>query len=426
MGVAALPCAHFEAGIFNASYGDNYLSPGQPKLVEEWLSEPIVMPPNQYWRVFRRYARDAVVGSSVGAAATGGLAYAMESGMVDGPMLFAAKYLGDNAPDLILSATSPVVDKAMLVPTHAWDYRSERRNLPEEEWHSRGWHAVEVLKSGAEDLAFQDVLYFGMMLLGRSYFPQVPPVVLSGMALGMGLAIVPAAEMGIAETLYLSTRLFFKAHRFKRDKYFEARFFFEDHDEAMDAVNYMAHKYGLCDPYAIEYRDLYFADRMPVFNGRSPYVKLRQRETRSGGMHRALQVVFRIAEEMDPKAIDQFRYFVTRKTRYKLYFDQEQTVEGIPDIRDNKTRRFLKVLSKKGEIVEDLRFRRTLAQAPGKLYVATDIVHTEEDRPFYVVEIKATDRPNDIKAAMAALMRRYPFAIMTTHAKHELLRMQNG
>jgi hypothetical protein len=387
-------------------------------LLEKKLAEePITLPSSPFWDVFKRFGRDEMIAMAVNVAGTAGVNYALKH----------AGNLARNAKDVFLVAAGPVIEKFGFFPAHFKEALDVYRTTPDRERDKLTRYFVKAVKGGSkslfEDVLVHDPLYIAMMYGGMQLYPETPAWLLSVASFIAAVFGVAALEVGCNELAYLRRKGKFKKAGFGQESYLESRFLISSEVDADSVVRQLSEKYNLGESKVWQYHDRYFVTNLPEYSGRTPKMRLRKRTRldKEDKPVQTAQVTYTRAGEIAKKEIGQYRYFLTRKD--KIYFLLGQDMpQSIDEIDDAKARRIL-IDALKNDKPHDVIFQRRVAYDPSGILVSADKVM--QNRPFYLVELKAYNDTNLLKEAMRFVLMHFPVVMQTTHGKYELARI-NG
>jgi hypothetical protein len=363
-----------------------------------WAQEPISVPRHPFWTVLSRFGGDEIIAAIINILATAVVA------------LFSA-----NA--LTLALAGPIVEKIGFFPAHFWEAWKIYRTTPPANRKKLRSYIRHALAGGSvslvEDILVHDPCYTILMLLGLRTYPQAPVWILAAISFAIAVIIVSFLETSITELRFSALKRCLLRNGFGSEAYFEARFLIsrEGRDPEREIAD-LAIRFGLSVPRRLEYHDLYLGHRLPMYSGRKPKMRLRDRTTGDGGKMRSLQVVYTKASEVVPQRFDQCRFFPVRKN--KMYFPLSDG-EGVPELKPVFLRR--KIGRAVAKPVKELRFTRLVANNK-QLLLSVDIVG--DDRPFYVLELKTHKDIKTMLAAMRTIMCTMP-VVQTTQGKSELM-----
>ncbi len=346
----------------------------EKKLIEE----PIKLPANPIWEVFKVFGRDELISLAVSTVAT-----AIAGGFVNNL--------------IVLSIIGPIMEKFGFFIGH----------LREPGGMKNGF------KSMIKDLLAHDPLYALFMYLGLKAY-NVPAWILSISSFVIALGIVTVGEVLITELRYYLQIQKYKKAGFKLESYLESRFYIKKAN-TREILEDFGKTFGLTKSEKAKYRDLYFENRLKKYNGREANFRLRQRTLEN---NQTLQIVYAKAAEIPNAHPGQFNYYPSRKDKLWIKLSDPMPWK-IADITDKS----LRTISEKIAMgpVHEIRFDREAIRNPKNILVSVDQIETDET-PFTVIEIKSRlDRESRkmLIKAMRYVMLRYE-VIQTTHGKSAL------
>ncbi len=325
--------------------------------------------------------------------------------------------------DLILSTTGPVVEKAGFFPAHIKDAWAEYKAAPKEEQDGFTTYLKGGLKRGGksllEDILIHDPLYVAMMMGGLHLWPGTPPVILSVSSFIAAVGIVAVAEVTATEALYHRFKRNLKKRNFGTEKYLESRFLISKEKDPQAIIDTFMEvdEFGLSEQRTAHYHDRYLDTSLPIYNGRTPRLRIRRRDREEGGHIQTAQIIYKKATELAQKNPEQFRYFPQEKQKLYFMLDQEMP-ESLEEIEDPQARRILQ-RAQASERTADIEFERTVANNPETLLISTDKVHQGNSRLFYVAEVKVYKDTGLLRKAMRLIMNKFP-VVQTTYGKQEI------
>lgn len=353
--------------------------------------EPIAIPGNPFWIVLKRFGRDELVAAFVNVLGTALVA------------CFSSNVL-------VLALAGPVIEKIGFFPAHFWEALGVYRTTPAHVRKRLSAYLKHALAGGflslVEDVLVHDPCYTLLMIAGLRAYPGAPVWLLAAGSFAAAVVIVSLLETSVTELRYLALKRRLTVSGFGQERYFEARFMISKAGPGpQEVISNLAKEFGMDPPRRLEYHDLYLAHRLGSYSGRKPKVRLRDRTADGGGTLRSFQVVYTRASEMVPRKFDQYRFFPIRKE--KLYYPLEAGAP-VPVFHPQVCG---------SEVIREVRFTRLVANNK-PLLVSVDIL--QDDRPFYVLEMKTHRDVRTMVAAMRLVMGTLP-VVQTTHGKTELL-----
>jgi len=325
---------------------------------------------------------------------------------------------------VIISVTGPGVEKLGFFPQHFYNAWRTYRNTPQEQRKKFSYYFGQGCKNGlsslVKDLIIHDPLYIGGMMVGQTYFQDIPPYAIAAASFVGAVAIVAGVSVGVEELKYHNLKRKLTDSGFLVEpSYFEGRFLIEKKYDPISVMHEIADKFGLKNMRTFHYHDKYFAHTMKGYNNRAPKLRLRERET-EGGFMRTAQVIQTRTRMIKPRRESSYNYYPC--TKEKIYFHLEQGIMPwtLEYIESEKARDALLKLEDKNIPPLEIEFERTLANDPDIGFISADNVSQSEGRPFHVMEIKSRSR-SILKEAMETLMR---YSVdQTTASKLELAQL---
>ncbi len=372
-----------------------------PKEVSE---TPIHVPENPFWDVFKRFGRDeaiAMVINIIGTAIVG---------------LFATV-------PIVLALTGPIVEKIGFFPAHFKEALDVYRTTPKKKRASFKSYFAKAFRGGfkslTEDILIHDPIYAVLMLLGIAIYPQTPVWILAAVSFIIAVFAVSGLEVGFNELRYLLFKKKLKKIGFGFESYYESRFFISAKKKPEDVLDQISRRFNISRfSRPLMYNDIYYDSKIPIFSGRSPKLRLRQRCSRDrNGWMQTAQIVFTRASEITQTEMSQHRFFPIKKEKLFFVLDQKMPT-NLDDIKDKKAKKLLKSLIHKKTRSPRIRFEREIANDP-KLLVSVDFINAK--RPYYLLELKTYKNTKLLKEAMRYVMTEFP-VVQTTHSKIEMNR----
>lgn len=365
--------------------------------------EPIVLPASPFWEVLRTFGRDELIALVINTAST-----AVIAGLSTNPLL--------------ISVTGPVVEKLGFFVAHFQQagsaYLTTAKRNRKSPWSYLKTAFTHGLASLAKDVAVHDPLYTVLMYLGLVSLAMVPAWILAISSFILAVAAVMVGEVAVNEVRYLWLGWQLRKAGFKRESYFESRFYVKKVDSKRILADFAA-KFNLHKHAKGNYHDRYFETNLKNYNGRKPILRLRQRGKETGGMMQTVQVVYTRVSEWAKRKPRQFNYYLTRKDKFWSLISGDMSWK-IGDITDGGLRNWCG--KRTGGEHHDVFFTREVVRDPKTILVSVDQVSLPNQQHFTVIEIKAhTDTRSRqlLVEAMRYTMLRYE-AVQTTHSKSTL------
>ncbi|MBR9677368.1 hypothetical protein GOV04_04460 [Candidatus Woesearchaeota archaeon] len=394
-------------------------------LLQKKLSrEPIIVPGNPFWTVFKRFGRDETIALIINTIGTALVAIFLSNIWFK---VFAGP-ISRRTRDIVLSTTGPVVEKAGFFPAHFKEALSVYRNTPKQKRDPLTTYFRRAMRGGAksltQDILVHDPIYIILMFFGLRIYPVTPAWILALTSFVIAVLVVAGLEVTITEMAFKKYKRALKKSGFGIENYYESRFFISSTQKLDQVLSRMAKKFSLENTKTIKYYDRYFDNNLPVYNSRTPKIRLRKRLKDNGkGWLQSAQLIYTRAAEMSKKELEQHRYFPIKKE--KTYFPLNQKMpKGFADIKNVKAKRIF-IRSQKGKSFDDVYFERVVVYDAQTLWVSADkVFHQKNDgkkkRPFFVLELKVHNDIKLLKEAMRFVMREFP-VVQTTHSKHDLV-----
>lgn len=381
----------------------------------ELIKHPIRVPANPFWDVFKRFGRDEMIAMVMNVVGT-----AIISGILGGhkEVWFYA---------MAIALAGPVVEKAGFFPAHIKDALDVYNGTPPEKRKPFLHYFIGALKTGSvsllEDILVHDPLYVVFMITGVRLYPATPPWLLATGSFIIALFCVAGGEVAINEIRYFLKRLWLSSIGFKKEKYYECRFFISSEKKPVEVLQRMSEEYGLTIKEEGSYEDHYYETKLPGYSGRTVSFRMRYR-TVGGENVNTIQIVYRRIAEIAKSQVSQFRFFPQEKHKYYLILDSKRDFSMV----NFKNGLSLEALAKKFLVVgkmyikntkKVIKFKRTIARNyPDGLFVSIDDVGIK--RPFFLVELKVYKDLRLMKRAMRFIMTEFP-VIQTTYSKDDLI-----
>jgi hypothetical protein len=381
----------------------------ESKLVER----PIDLPDHPYIAALKDFGLDELLAGASDAVTTS----------------IASRLVCESLKPVILPFTGPVLEKVAFFPLHFHEAWKIYRTMPEDKRQSLGYYFKNALKDGSgnllKDIMIHDPIYIGMMYLGLSQ-TDVHPGILSLMSYITGILLVAAIDVGKNELLFARKRKQLAKVGFKDEFYYEARFLISSSMDPLDTLGVFNKEFHLNSIGTIQYTDRYFETTLPSYSGRKPKLRLRTRRNRNcieqvswspdASSVSTVQIVYTRAHE-NKKRLDQCRYFPAEK--HKFFYRLSEPIMSLEDIPDTQLRAALLRCQPPQPHYSDISFERTIAGNSDIAICADTVI---QDRPYYVVELKAYPHARrELLRAMRYIMVECPLAVhQTTQGKFDL------
>jgi len=374
------------------------------RIIPEKLSEePIKLPANSFWSVFKRFGRDEAIAMVVNVIGTA-----------------IATILTSNP--LFLSIAGPILEKIGFFPAHFKEAFHIYRTTPVGQRKSLKTYVSKAIKGGSvslvEDILIHDPVYIGLIYLGISAYPTFPPWILAAISFVVAVVVVAGLEVAYTEARFKLFKHKLYSVGFKPERYFEARFYISAECDPNEIWQRLSSEFGLCGKRELTYHDIYFDTNIIHYSGRMPKIRLRQRTSDSHeGFVQTAQVIFTKAHETSGK-VDQCRYFPSSKEKIYLPLEGEMPI-SVEGIKNDRARNFLsRLVINDGWPAPEITFTRRFAISPKDLLMSVDKLTTA--RPFYILEIKTYKNITLFLQAMRFVMQEFP-VVQTTRGKSEIL-----
>jgi adenylate cyclase class IV len=365
---------------------------------KELANEPINVPGNPFWNVFKRFGRDEAIAMIINVLGTAGLAFVTTN-------IF------------LLSMIGPIIEKIGFFPAHIKEALEVYNTTPEKRRKSRLFYVKKAFKNGSksllEDILVHDPIYIILLLVGLKLYPATPVWMLSAFSFVVAVIMVSGLEVSFTEWQYLRFKNKLKKCGFGFENYYESRFLISTIKNPNKVIKDLAKEFNLSDIRTMHYQDIYYSNKLPEFSGRTAKVRLRRRTDTPKSWMQTAQITYTRATEISKRKPDQCRYFPIRKE--KMYaFMKYKMPKSIGQIKNSAVRSLLKKACDT-EQPQKVNFVRTVAYNE-ELLISTDKVHG--NNPFYLLEIKTYKDTNLLKEAMRYVMRELP-VVQTTHGKSD-------
>lgn len=201
---------------------------------------------------------------------------------------------------------------------------------------------------------------------------------------------------------------------FESESFLETRFFISTKENPKKLLNQLIKDFNLkLLGNVLEYNDKYFDNKLRVYSGRIPKVRLRKRTRNSGkGLIKTIQIVYTRVSEKEKKSPGQYRYFPIKKEKF-YFMIKKEIPNTIKEIDNLKIKRILKSCLKSSP--QKITFKRTLAKNKILLFSVDKIM---KGKNYYILEIKSW-KTKELLEAMRYVMREFP-VIQTTKGKSEM------
>ncbi|MBR9705409.1 hypothetical protein GOV14_00065 [Candidatus Pacearchaeota archaeon] len=363
------------------------------------IDEPIRIPENPFWEVFKRFGRDELIAMFVNVIAT----------VIIG--IFTAI-------PILLALAGPVIEKIGFFPGNFWEAKKIYKTTPKKQRKRRFFYFRGAIKRGSksllEDILIHDPLYILFMFVGLLVYPGTPIWLLSTASFIIAVIIVTFLEVGINEVRYIKLKNKLKRAGFESERYYETRFFISSQENPKKLMEKITKTFNVVKGKQIGYHDKYLDNNFSTYSGRVPRVRLRLRNNDAieKGWLQTVQIVYTKAREKGSRAVDQYRYFPIRKTKFYYLLNQKMP-KKISEIKNKKIKRVLRHSKSK---ICDVNFERQFAKNEHILFSIDKIL---KGKDYYVLEIKVRKNRTLLMEAMRYVMQEFPVA-QTTSSKCDL------
>lgn len=372
--------------------------------------EPIELPGNPFWDVFKTFGRDELIALGISSGGTAAI-----ENITSDPFL--------------LAITGPVIEKVGFFVAHAKEAFDVYQTTPSPKREPVLHYTKRALRRGfsslGKDVLVHDPIYTSSMYWGLQAYPDTPAWMLSMLTFIGAVGIVAIGEVALNEVKYKNMTRSLKKTGFGLEPYLESRFYIAD-CSGEELLKDLSQTFNLGTIKRGRYHDRYFSTNLKSYNFRSPVVRLRERAREGGdGKVQTLQVVYTRTSEMSRKNPEQFNYYPTRKDKFWAVLEGEMPW----DIGEIKAPTLTSMIEKivTGQ-THDIYFTRNVAYDLNSILVSTDRVFGEGLGEFTVLEMKAYLNKNakaTLIEAMRYVMLKYP-VIQTTHSKKTLTSLENA
>jgi len=315
-------------------------------------------------------------------------------------------------PILINSIIGPILEKFGLL---SWYFKdifkqdSSGRNFKTKLKQS----FQKSLPTLIEDVLLHDPIYSGMMYLGQTKYSNTPVWLLSFTVFVVSVSIVTVLEVLIEHIRYILFKRLCFSKGFKKEKYFESRFYLSSDINPEDLLNDVSREFNLNPTPKILYEDRYFCTKEKTFLRKNMYIRSRHRK-RKGKDFNTFQIVFIQPQKLKSLySHSSYNYFPSQKT--KLYFELNFELEDLLPL-PKKVRQIVERFNdlKKPKYI---RFERAYAHDK-ELLISIDLCKIE-DTSFRIVEVKVYNDLKKLEKAMKYILTNYQVE-QTTFGKHGL------
>lgn len=246
------------------------------------------------------------------------------------------------------------------------------------------------------------------MFLVLNVYPGTPAWLASFSSFIIAVIAVSFLEVAYTEIQYKRFKQKIRKKGFGSEKYYEARFLL-NHKKPEQVLKKIAKEYNLTVKGTLQYKDIYYENKLPEFTGRTPKLRIRYRTNTKGGMFQTAQIVYTRATELSTEKLEQHRYYPIRKEKYYHIFDGKKTIEGI---QNKEVKKFLEKNSNKK--TQEITFVRLVANSDD-LFVGADYITKDS----FMIELKVFEDKKTLMKAMRYVMTQFPVE-QTTSGKSDL------
>lgn len=332
-------------------------------------------------------------------------------------------FLSETWKQVMIGLTGPIGEKVyFFVPPvfTAWrDYRTQ----PTIEAHKPfGYFLNQAYREGWNnllwDITFHDTTYFGCMLMGQNYYPDIPIWALSILSYLIGIFVVMLGQVEVAKWGERRLDRQMIDLGFSKETYYESRFFIDKseatNDEMEALMNHMSTSFNLTrrlEPF--DYEDLYVDLNQSRVADKE--VDFRIRNKGSGEMESTAEVVLTKAQQVKTTTNPEHQFYITKKEKYFISLDDRDQDPNYPfDARNQDA--FIDAITQAVEPTV-VTYTRRLANNPKDLSFSID-----DTGDHWVFEIKSHHRDDKMIRAMRELMAKVN-ALHTTFHKPDLARI---
>ncbi len=244
------------------------ISPLEQKLVEQ----PIELPKNPFWEVLTSFSRDEAIAMMINVAGTAAMDYSLG-------LMGMQQYRST-----VLSLTGPVVEKIGFFPAHIKEAYDVWNTTPESERKALGVYVKQALRNGSKslalDIAVHDPIYAGLMYTGMQLHAETPAWIIAGASFVAAVFVASGLVVAGNELRYIDLQRKVKHAGFKKEAYYESRFYMTPEVDPESIIARMDKEFNLKTEQHIYYSDKYFTTSLPEISGRRPKVRLRHRVIR--------------------------------------------------------------------------------------------------------------------------------------------------
>lgn len=381
-------------------------------------AELVELTPNPYLSFGLRLGRDEIHAWVLSTAAT-----LLASGLMH---LFGGG-VSEGLRAVVLAVVGPLAEKPGLFVHYFREafqrYKSAGAGQRKPPWHYVAQAIREGWPSLRADLLYHDPAYTVLLwLLLRLTGSEsvVGATLLAGVSFVAAIVIASGLEVLWVDFTYWRLFRILRRAGFVKKAYYEARFLVDPDDDAAcapdKALDRLRQHFNLPVRTTYTYRDLYLTEHsLAVYNGRKPYLRLRQRCAADGSVSKqAVQVMYTRAKEVPGAEVSLYRCFAARKEKAGFDFPLDQEMPwSIDAIPDERVRMVVRRFSDTGPCRE-VRFQRHVAMDPQGLFISVDIPpRSPHPAGAYWLEVKVRDDLDMLRNATAYIAWKLPVRATT-------------
>jgi hypothetical protein len=403
--------------------------------------QPIYVPTNPFWQVFKTFGRDELIAGILSFVATSVLSFYFYIANIS----YECVWIFALTPAIWLAIVGPLFEKFGFFVGHIYDALDIYKTTPNDERKPFSFYAKNVFKGGGksllEDILVHDPIYIFLMLGGMCYLPHTPAWLLVPFAFIIAVLVVAGGEVAFNEIRYKLLIRRLSKLGFERESYLESHFIVRtgcdnpscprrDCQSSPCCCNPEALIKQLRDKFlpgqpinTLEYRDKYFETALPSYNARAPKVRLRKRNRSSGSDFHTLQIVYTRSIEQQQET-SQFRFFPILKDKFYLMLSPAVEYASPNDIIPCTPGRIGSQLPLKENFAlqntksKFIQFTRRETHSPERMLISVDTLKGTDN--VHIIELKAYyNNRHLLKEAMRFAMLKFPI-LQTTYSKSDL------
>ncbi len=376
-----------------------HLDPLSKKEVEQ----PIKIPGNAFWNVFKRFGRDETLAALLDALVTN----------------FISKFIFS---PFILSFIGPLIEKIGFFPMHAKDAWDSYKASPKKHKQPFSFYFKKALRGGTksllQDLFIHDPIYIFLVYMGILYYPSLPIWLIAGTGYLIGIFMVSLLEISFTETAYFFFKKRMKRLGFTQESFLEARFLVSTRKRPSQVMSIITKRFRLPPARQVIYHDKYFHTNLRTYLGRMPKLRLRSvTNAVTNKISSVIQIIYTKAYEETSSTLEQHRYFPVKKERFTFYPKQTR-LKDITSIKEKLVLAQLKRFLTKRDCY-NITFARLVTHNQD-ISIHTDKI--KSIKQFYIIEIKTNKNINLLKKIMRFIMVEFP-VVQTTQEKSEFIKL---